>query len=69
MAIIAKRRENETIDKLINRFKKQAQSFRLVQFIRGKKYFTKPLTKRLIRKSAVKREENRTKRKREVILN
>ena len=63
MAIYALRRENETVDKLINRFKKQTQSSRIVQRVREKRYWTKDDTRRLVRKSALKREENRAKKR------
>ena len=63
MAIYALRRENETVDKLINRFKKQTQSSRIVQRVRAKRYWTKTDTPRLVRKSALKREENRAKKR------
>ena len=65
MAIWAKRRENETVDKLINRLKKQVQGVRLVQLVRANRYWTKPETKRLVRQSALKREGYRLKRRTE----
>lgn len=63
MAIYAVRRENETVEKLIHRFKKQVQGTRLVQVIRAGKHWTKKATKRLVRVSALKRAEYRAKRR------
>ena len=63
MAIFAQRRENETVEKLIHRFKKQVQGTRLVQVIREQKHWTKKENKRSIRISALKRDEYRKKRK------
>ncbi len=65
MAIYAIRRENETIEKLINRLKKQIQGSRLVQLVRKKRYRIKDDTKRLVRGKALKREENREKRRKD----
>ncbi len=66
MAVYAVRRENETIEKLIWRMKKQVQHKRLVQNVRGKRYFLKKLTKRLGKIRALKRESNRTIRRKEL---
>lgn len=63
MAIWAKRRENETVDKLINRLKKQVQGARLVQVVREKRYWKQAESKRLIRLGALKREAYRLKRR------
>ena len=68
MAIYAKRRENETVEKLIHRFKKQTQGSRLVQLVRSKKHKTKAPTKRLVRLSALKREENRKKARENAVM-
>ena len=68
MAIYAKRRENETVEKLIARFKKQTHGFRLIPMVKGKRYRSKKPTKRLIRFAAIKREEYRAKRRLENIL-
>jgi len=66
MAIYAVRRENETIEKLIGRMKKQVQHKRLVQRVRTKRYFVKKLTKRLVKNRALKRESNRDIKRKEV---
>jgi ribosomal protein S21 len=66
MSIYAIRRENETVEKLIFRFKKQVQHSRLVQKVRDKKNWKKSPTKRLERFSALKREEYRKKRREEL---
>jgi ribosomal protein S21 len=63
MAIFAQRRENETVEKLIHRFKKQVQGTRLVQAIREQKHWTQKDNKRSVRISALKRNEYRQKRK------
>lgn len=68
MAIYAVRRENETVEKLINRFKKQTQGTRLVQLVREQKHWKKSKTKRLTRISAIKRASNREKRKKELMV-
>ena len=65
MAVYAIRRENETVEKLINRFKKQTQGTRLVQKVRAKRYRVKAASKRLIRLSALKREFYRARRRKE----
>jgi ribosomal protein S21 len=69
MTICAKRRENETVEKLISRFKKQTQGTRLVQLVRDQRYFKKQPTKRLIRVSALMRSQNRAKRQLEIATN
>lgn len=65
MTIHAVRRENETVEKLINRFKKQTQNSRLVQQVRAERYWVKAPTKRLTRLVALKREFFRAKRRKE----
>jgi len=67
MAVHAIRRENETVEKLINRFKKQTQGTRLVQRVRAKRYRIKAPSKRLVRVSALKREEYREKRRKAAV--
>ena len=67
MTIAAKRRENETVEKLIHRFKKQTQSSRLVPLVRKLKHWSQAPSKRLIRQSALKREENRARRRSELL--
>lgn len=65
MAIYAVRRENETVEKLINRFKKQTQGTRLVQLVRAQRYNTKTPSRRLVRLAALKRTEHRARRAKE----
>ncbi len=69
MTIYAVRRENETVEKLINRFKKQVQTSRLVLKVKSQRYWTRNITDRLVRMSALKREEYRAKRRREQFAN
>jgi len=57
--------ENESNEKLANRFKKQWHWFRIVPMVRGKRYHTKKSSKRAVRLSALKRNEHRIKRKRD----
>lgn len=63
MAIYAIRWERETSERVANRFKKQVRNFRLVIQKRATRYNNKKLTKRLVRQSALKREDYRKKRK------
>ena len=58
--IYAVRKENESVDKLINRFKKQVQGTRLLLQVRKGRYHQKKLTKKKIREAAVIREGHRT---------
>lgn len=58
--IYAVRKENESVDKLINRFKKQVQGTRLLLQVRKGRYHQKKLTKKKIREAAVVREGHRT---------
>ena len=62
--IYAIKRDGETNEKLVNRFKKQSHWFRLVPKVRAARYNRKKPTKRLARVSALKREEYRAKRRR-----
>ena len=68
MAIFAKRRENETVEKLINRFKKQTQGCRLIQVIRAKAYNIKKPSKIEQRHAAIKRSSNRAIRRKAELL-
>lgn len=68
MSVWAKRRENETVEKLINRFKKQSQNSRFPEKVKEKRYWKKDLTKRQQRISAVKREEYRAVRRANVAV-
>lgn len=67
MAVYAIRRENETVEKLISRYKKQVQGVRLIQQVREKRYWKKSPSKRLIRISALKRSSNRARRRAEML--
>ena len=57
--IYAVRKENESVDKLINRFKKQVQGTRLLLQVRKGRYHQKKLNKKKIREAAVVREMHR----------
>ncbi|MBI5414918.1 30S ribosomal protein S21 [Candidatus Peregrinibacteria bacterium] len=65
MAIYAVRREGETNERLIKRFKKQVQNARILQDLREKRYWAHSPKKRVIRKKALKRAMFREKRARE----
>lgn len=58
--IYAVRKENESIDRLINRFKKQVQETRMVMQLRKNRYHQKKPTKIKQRQSAVVREQHRS---------
>lgn len=57
--IYAVRKANESVDKLINRFKKQVQGTRMVLALRKGRYHQKKLTKKKLRAAAVIREKYR----------
>lgn len=59
MAIYAVKRSSESNERLLNRFKKQAQDARLVKMLRERSRFKGKVTKREIRLRALKREEFR----------
>ena len=59
MAIYAVKKGSESNERLLNRFKKQAQEVRLVKMLRERARRKHPLTKRAIRLRALKREEFR----------
>lgn len=63
--IRAIKKEGETNEKLVNRFKKQVHGFRLVPKVRAARYFWKASTKRQERISALKREQYRAKRRKD----
>ncbi len=63
MAIYAIRKNDESNDRLQNRFKKQFQETRLLRVLRERRHRKKPLTRRLERKRALKREEYRASNK------
>ena len=60
MAIYAIKKPDETNDRLQQRFKKQVQKTGLQKLLRERKSFKKPVTRRLRRKRALKREGYRT---------
>jgi len=59
MAIFAVKRGSESNERLLNRFKKQAQDAKLVKSLRDRMRFKGKITKRQIRLRALKREEFR----------
>lgn len=59
MAIRVEKNDKESVDRVISRFNKKVQASRILLQKRTGRYFQKPLTKRLQRKKAVKREEYR----------
>lgn len=59
MAIYAVKRGDESADRLVSRFKSQAQNSRLVKMLRERKSFKKKLTRRQQRQRALKREDYR----------
>ncbi len=56
MAVFAIRKGEESNDRLQSRFKKQHQEARIVKILRERKHRKKPLTRRLQRLRALKRE-------------
>jgi len=60
MAIYAIKKGDESGDRLQQRFKKQVQKSGLLKLLRGRNTFKKPLTRRLRRIRALKREEFRS---------
>lgn len=65
MAIYAVRRGSESNDRLMNRFKKQVQATRFMKTMRERSRFKKHPSRRLLRLRALKREEYRTKNKKQ----
>lgn len=59
MAIKVVKNDKESVDRVISRFNKKVQASRILLKKRNGRYFQKPLTKRLQRQKAVKREEYR----------
>lgn len=59
MAVRVRKNDKESVDRVISRFNKKVQSSRVLLSKRKARYFAKPLTKRLQRKKAIKREEYR----------
>ncbi len=70
MAIYAVKGKDESNDRLQQRFKKQVQKTGLIKLLRERGHYKKPLTRRLERLRALKREEYRQKnRKRQFYSN
>ncbi len=63
MAVYAIKKGEESNDRLQSRFKKQVQEARFVKLLRERKHRKKPLTKRLQRIRALKREGFRAQNK------
>ncbi|MFC1811010.1 hypothetical protein ACFLZH_05905 [Patescibacteria group bacterium] len=59
MTVRVVKNEKESVDRVISRFNKKVQGSRILLKKRTGRYRQKPLTKRLVRKKAVKREEYR----------
>ncbi len=59
MAIYAIKKGDESADRLQQRFKKQVQKTNLLKVLRERKSYKKPLTRRLQRIRALKREQYR----------
>ena len=59
MAIYAIRKGDESADRLQQRFKKQVQKTNLLKVLRERRNYKKPLTRRLQRIRALKREQYR----------
>ena len=62
-------RDNETQEKLLNRFKKAVHNSRVILKVRATKFHKKPPTKRLIRIAAIKRESYRAKARKDAMYN
>ncbi len=61
--IFAVKKQGESNERLMSRFKKVVQRSRIMELKRNRYHKAKP-TKKLVRESAVKRAENRRKRER-----
>jgi ribosomal protein S21 len=59
MSVKVRKNEKESVDRVISRFNKKVQASRVLLAKRKSRYFAKPLTRRLQRRKAVKREEYR----------
>ena len=59
MTVRVVKNEKESVDRVISRFNKKVQGSRILLQKRTRRYRQKPLTKRLVRQKAVKREEYR----------
>ncbi len=60
MAIHAHKKDDESNDRLQQRFKKQVQKTGLMKLLRERRVYKRPLTKRLQRIRALKREQYRS---------
>lgn len=60
MAIHARKRPEESNDRLQQRFKQQVQKSGLIKKLRARNVFTRKASRRLVRKRALKREEFRS---------
>jgi ribosomal protein S21 len=65
MAVWSVRRDDESNEKLIKRWKRQVNNARVVNALKKDRYRLKPETKRLRRNAAIKRSEFQEKRYRE----
>lgn len=63
MAVFAIKRNDESNDRLQSRFKKQFQEARILRVLRDRRVRKKPLTRRLQRIRALKREQYRAENK------
>ena len=61
MAVKVYKNSKESLDRLISRFNKKVQGSRVLLEVKSRRYYKKPLTKRLVRKAAVMREYYRSK--------
>ena len=59
MAVKVVKNDKESVDRVISRFNKKVQASRILLKTRNSRYFSKPDSKRIVRKKAVKREEYR----------
>ncbi len=64
MAVKVYKNQKESLDRLISRFNKKVQGSRIILEVKNRRYHKKPLTRRLKRQSAIKREFYRAKRDR-----
>lgn len=65
MGVSIEKNPKESPDRLISRFNKKVQASRILLEVKNGRYYVKPKTKRLQRKSAIMREAYRTKRNKE----
>ncbi|MDP2691305.1 MAG: hypothetical protein U1C97_02395 [Candidatus Gracilibacteria bacterium] len=63
MAVAVIRREGESSEKVIGRWKKKGQKARVIQEVRGKRYFSRDMSMTKKKKVAVVREKYRAARK------